>query len=213
MEGEKTMAVQFSDEIVDKNVAPFASKITKCGAPLLRANDNYFAKYLFLASFAQKKFKPHIHALLVVFHRRVDFACVAYRQGRRRLLAYSKNPKNSNTRLVRLAISFFETCAVHAVAATLCAGTIVESLKQAASTDDRVNRLRLIANSVRHFDEEVFGKKDNRRIQKSFGISPVWVTNVGVACKKAEVTFVELRSVLKELLDECNEFNKILQEP
>jgi hypothetical protein len=200
--------VQFSDQIVDENVAPFVSKITKCGAPVLRANRNYFATYLWLASFGPKKFKPHIHALLVVFHRRVDFACVAYRQGRRRLFAYSKQPKNSNTRFVRLAISYFETCAVHTVAATLCAEAIVKSLKQPVTKDDRVDRLRLIANRVRHFDEDVFKMG---RVNKSFGISPVWVTNDGIVCSKSKISFDELRAVLKELLNECDGFNKMLQ--
>lgn len=97
------MGRQVSDEVLDTTVAPELSKLRLCGAKFIRRGPNQFARYQMLAMFGQKKYKKHIHALLVVYFRRVDFARVEYNLGCKQLRTFiSKLPhSNLQTRFYR----------------------------------------------------------------------------------------------------------------
>jgi hypothetical protein len=204
--------MKYSDQVLDENVFPKLSLLTKCGAPPLSRTDNHFAKFLHLSSLGQQRFKKPLHSLLVVFYRRVDFACVAYRQGRNQLLKYtSKLPDdNSQTRHVRLSMCYFETCIIHLTAALKCGEALSVSLKHPEQVDERVRRLKALSNRIRHFDEDVY---KNGKLQDKFGIAPIWMDDTGLLAEKSELKFCELADLLREVTAECVEFNKLLSEP
>jgi hypothetical protein len=204
--------MQYSADILDSNVSPNLSKLTICGAPLLKQGDNHFAAFMLLSVFGKSRYKKHIHALLTVFHRRVDFACVAYRQGRTQLKKYTdKLPNdNSQSRHVRLATCYFESCVLHLASALKCGDAMLASMEKTDAPDERVTRLQKIANRIRHYDEDVV--KDGK-IAKIFGIAPVWISDAGLNTTKLSLSFSELFDLLNESVSECSEFNKILSEP
>lgn len=204
--------MQFSARMLDGNVFPHLSSLSRCGAPLLKRGANHFASFMYLSTLGGRRFKRHIHALLTVFFRRVDFACATYRQGRSRLLKYTRKlpMDNSQTRQVRLSMGYFESCILHLTAALRCLDAILESLGQKNPTDNRVKRLNGLSNRVRHFDEDVF---KNGKIGNGFGIAPIWIDDTGLRSQKHILLFSELVGLLNEATSECAEFNKMLSEP
>jgi hypothetical protein len=202
---------QVSDEILDTTVAPELSKLKVCGAKSIRRGSNQFARYQMLAIFGQKKYKKHIHALLVVYFRRVDFARVEYNLGCKQLRTYiSKLPRgNSQTRFYRLALCHFETCLLHLHAASTCSKAIVKSLKQSVKEDADEKSLRLLANRIRHFDEDIYEPKEGKLTGYN-GIAPIWITDTGLKSAKNELSFVRLRELLVVVESKCDEYCNIL---
>ena len=207
------MSRQVSDEILDTTVAPELSKLKVCGAKIIRRGPNQFARYQMLTMFGQKKYKKHVHALLVVYFRRVDFAREEYNLGCKRLRTYiSKLPhNNSQTRFYRLALCHFETCLLHLHAANTSSKAIAKSLTQPVSEDAHEKSLRQLANRVRHFDEDIYDPKKGK-LTGNNGIAPVWVTNTSLKSEKAELSFVKLREILVTVESECKEMCEILSE-
>jgi hypothetical protein len=205
------MGIQVSNEVLDTTVAPELSKLRVCGAKSIRRGPNQFARYQRLAMFGQKKYKKHIHALLVVYFRRVDFARVEYNLGCKQLKIYiSKLPlNNSQTRFYRLALCHFETCLLHLHAANTCSKAIVKSLGQPVTEDADEKSLRLLANRVRHFDEDIYEPKKGKLTGYNT-IAPIWITNFGLKSDKNDLSFDKLREILLIVEAECKEYCNIL---
>jgi hypothetical protein len=201
--------MQFSSNILNDNVAPKLSELTKCGAPILHKNRNHFAEFLKHAAFGAR-YKKHKHALLVVYFRRVDFACVEYRSGRTRLKFYAdKLPDdNSQTRFYRLALSHFESSILHLFAANRCGQAILKSLGRDFVASGSELSLFALSNRIRHFDEDVF---NDGKVRSSFGISPIWITDAGLESTKCKLSFEELKGLLNDALTECEGFTKTLR--
>ena len=203
--------MQFSDKILDENIAPELSKLTKCGAPKLPVYPNYFSEYMLRSSLGGRKFKVAIHALLIVFFRRIDFACLEYRNGRKMLGQYCKNlpSSNSKTRLFRMALAHFETCILHADAAIICLITINKGLQQKTDRqpDDEYERMHKITNRIRHYDDDVFVKG---KFKKQFHISPVWLTDKEIVTRQCTLTFNELQEVLVAAMVDAKAFAEML---
>jgi hypothetical protein len=204
--------VQFSDKILNENIAPELSKLSKCGAPKLPAYPNYFSEFMLRSSLGKSKFKAPVHALLVVFYRRIDFACLEYRNGRKLLGQYCKNlpSSNSKTRLFRMALAHFETCMVHANAAIICLLAINKGLQQQVQHQpgDEYDRLNKITNRIRHYDEDVFAKG---KFRKQFHISPVWLTNKEIVTRQCALTFKELQKLLIAAMVDSKTFAEMLR--
>lgn len=203
------IVMQFSDEILDRNVIPHLSKVSRCGAPSLKVTDNHFSKFFIGSSFGPRRFSKGLHALLVVFFRRTDFSCVAYRQGRNQLRKYVQllPADNSPTRHARLALTYFESSVIHLAAALKCGNAILSASHQVIADDDRCRRLQRISNRIRHFDEDVI---KTGRLRPSFGISPVWIDDFGLLTNEDKLTFEELQQLLIECDAECASFARML---
>jgi hypothetical protein len=202
--------MQFSNEILNELVAPNLSKLTKRGAKALTRFPNYFTEFLLRSRLGQKKYKPAIEALLTNFYRRVDFACVEYRSGRKRLLQYTTQLPNSNseTRYFRLAVSHFETCVLHAAAANKCGAAVCKILANPVIEDDVARRTRLVSNAIRHFDENV--EKNEKNKQKHI-VSPVWISDNALHCHNADLMFDELHKTLVDLVQESKQLAEMLR--
>lgn len=201
------MGVQVSDEVLDSTVAPELSRLKVCGAKSIRRGPNQFARYQWLAMFGQKKYKKHIHALLVVYFRRVDFARVEHNLGFKQLRNFiSKLPhSNSQTRFYRLALCHFETCLLHLHAANTCSKAIDKSLKQPDTEDAAEKSLRLLANRIRHFDEDIYEPKKGKLTGYNV-IAPIWITNTGLKSSKEQLSFAKLREILLTVESNCTEY-------
>jgi hypothetical protein len=211
------MSRQVSDEVLDTTVAPELSKLKVCGAKIIRRGPNQFARYQMLAMFSQKRYKKHIHALLVVYFRRVDFARVEYNLGCKQLRRFiSKLPhNNSQTRFYRLALCHFETCLLQLYAAVQCGSSIAKSLNCGTNKDDDENILAIFCNRIKHFNEDPLDAIKNGA---SFQIAPVWITDTALKCQLnknkglAELKFSKLREYLLIVENECKDYCDILLE-
>jgi hypothetical protein len=202
--------MQYSDAILNENIAPKLGSLTKCGAPPLQKSQNHFAEFLSI-SVSGARCKKHLHALLIVFFRRVDFAGEEYRSARKKLRAYTSLLPKDNTQTLhyRFALCHFETCLLHLGAAMKCGEAICKSLKTDVHRDDREQRIIRLSNRVRHFDEDIF---DNGNIKSNFGIAPIWITDDALEATSSSVSFFELRSSILELQEECVKFVDILRD-
>jgi hypothetical protein len=211
------MGLQVSVEVLDATVAPELSKLKTCGAKSIRRGPNQFARYQYLVMLGPRKYKKHIHALLVVYFRRVDFARVEFNLGCKQLRTYiSKIPhSNSQTRFYRLALCHFETCLLHLYAAVRCGTSISKSLNQPLTEDDDEKVLRDFCNRIKHFDEDILEGVKNK---SHFQIVPVWITNLGLKCQlpknkgTIELEFSRLRQMLLIVENECKNYCDILLE-
>jgi hypothetical protein len=201
---------QFSTEILDNYVVPNLSKLNRCGSSPLKRPPNYFREFLLRSAFGKKKFKPTAHALLTVFFRRTDFACVEYGLGHRRLAKYCRGlpDDNSETRVLRLSLSHFETCLIHAEAAIRAMIAMLHQLEAEVPEYPEYNRIRLLANRVRHFDEDT--EKEAKRGGRP-AISPIWISDTGLHCKQSSITFPELKSVLVAAIRDSKNFAEMLK--
>lgn len=187
-------------------IAPRLSQLTTCSAPDLEEGPTNFGTYL-LGSVFVSRLKSHYQALLGVFIRRIEHAADEYRAGVTSLRQYVDllPQTNSHTKHYRKALSHFETCVLHAYTAVL----LLEAIGRAVGappmfeTDDGSNydRLNKHANRIKHFDEDVL--KDDGAPYSAFPVSPVWITNNGLECATAALSFVELRDIINCALEDA----------
>lgn len=211
------MALQVSAHILDTTVAPELSKLSSCGAKAIRRSTNQFSRYQMLTVLGRNKYKDHIHALLVVYFRRSDFARVEFNLGQKRLSEYvSKLPHhNSHTWFYRMALCHFETSLLHLNAAIECATTIANSLDHKPALDPNQRTLREFCNRIKHFNEDPIEGAKKKNV---YQICPVWITNTGLKCQlngnrgTIELDFSKLRELLKIVESECKQYCETLLE-
>ena len=136
--------------------------------------------------------------LILMLVRRTINAAREYISGRAQLLAYLEKLPQTNNHFLRAldATTSFEQCMVSATQVIAFLGRLVDLSGSEKFTDDRAERLRLIANRSKHFDEDLIDTK----ITNSDITAPVWLTNNDICCTKASVSYLKLHSLLNDLL-------------
>ena len=123
-----------------------------------------------------------------------------YTTGREVLISYlTKLPQTNNHFLQALeATTHFEQCIASACQAANLFKSIVKLAAAPEVQDDRHRRLIAIWNRSKHFDEDITNPRRPEWGDAEI-IAPVWLTNEGVSCADASITFEELHSFLIDL--------------
>jgi hypothetical protein len=94
------------------------------------------------------------------------------------------------------ATSHFEQCIASVCQATLLFDRIVKLADKSDIDDARYTAIRKIWNRSKHFDEDL----EKSEVDDKGIVAPVWLTNTGISCMTAEITFGEVHSYLTDLL-------------
>lgn len=130
----------------------------------------------------------------------------AYIIGREQLLRYIGGlPQHNALAAHGHAVSQFESCILNAHLAALSLEGGARLLAPSASfgiTDER-ERLRLLSNRIKHFDEDV--AKAAKAGQPPTG-APIWLTNDTIVCSSADLKYVDLAEFLESHVTDANKF-------
>jgi hypothetical protein len=192
--------MQFAAFLLDKYGAPKLSQLTACGASAIDEPPNYLGSFVLNAMFMTEYNDP-FRRLTLMFGRRVEHAIREYIIGRQFLLDYlNELPQKNNHFLVALrATTHFEQCIASAYEATLLMRGIIKltSPNSAFPKQDEEENLRKIWNRSKHFDQDLTAA--TQRVTPDI-TAPVWLTNEGIECTTATITFRELETALGDLL-------------
>jgi hypothetical protein len=185
---------RYGAHVLDTYGAPHLSELTECGAPPLDRPPNHLGAFILTTLFVKPLGAPQ-HRLLYMFGRRTLNAVYEYNVARDFLLQYVQKLPQTNNHFLRAldAITHFEQCIASAAQADLLFERMIAFANLPKVDVDRCNKIRLIWNRSKHFDEDL----KNPTVDL---ISPVWLTNTAIASSRAVVTFDELHSVLTDLL-------------
>lgn len=178
--------------------APKLSELTECGAPPIEQPPHQLANFILTSIFIKKYPDPH-GRLILMFGRRLLNAISEYISARELLLAYVQKLPQTNSHFLQAmdATTRFEQCVASACQAIALFHRVVALAKQPKIADHREHRLRKIWNRSKHFDEDLVDPD----IANTDISAPVWLTNKGICCIEAEITFEELHGFLGDLLN------------
>jgi hypothetical protein len=194
----------FGSIILNEYGSPNLADLNQCGAPAFAERPNTYLEEFVLNGVFTKPRHPEIGRILLMFTRRTVNAVTEYCRGRDLLLEYLQRLPQSNTHflIAMRATTHFEQSIISASQAVGFIAVIGKLGKSPPLQDDRMERIRKIANRSKHFDEDIEqGKTKNTDIT-----APVWITNEGVSSVPASVTFQEFHAVLTELIQAVEEF-------
>ena len=149
--------------------------------------------------FVAKIYDAHQVAALSRFVGRLATAIGQYRSAREHLLLYiSALPEHSQLDHHRLAVADFEGCVINAHIAITCLSRLGELVGTpqpvyAANDGSDYDRLRLLNNRIKHFDEDV---QEASRGGAPVLIAPIWLTNEGLEGSTSKLSYAELADIL-----------------
>ncbi len=149
-----------------------------------------------------KRYKEPYRRYASLFIRRCEQAAYDYAWGRQYLLEYFKYAQIADERLSLLSrtIGSFEACVINVTLADHLVARLMEidhpklrKLPGAKSEDD----LYKIYNRIKHFDEDLI-KPNTENLSV-----PLWISDEGIHCSKASVSWPDLVAMLLELRKTC----------
>lgn len=200
---ELAQMVQYSNEILNLFGAFDLQHLTECGAnelgPKTRWDlfDNAFWNHVFGIAYPNKP----VQHLQLTFLRRAYAAVREYDSGRSALLRFvtENRAQKHNLSALLTAITHFEQCigqVWQAVAlhnrmehAILNSGVRRITAYTAGEGSD-LERTHMLYNVIKHFDVD----------QAAVASSPIWITNSGLKCNSAFVSFAELEETITSLV-------------
>lgn len=192
--------MQFGAFVLDKYGAPKLSKLTEFNVPEMAEPPNYLGSFVLNSLLIMPHEDPEGRFILM-FGRRVEHAIREYRKGRDLLLSYVAGLPQTNNHFLRAlqAATHFEQCVGSICQAAALLTGLINRIPNTPppEPDNREARLKLIWNRAKHFDDDIEKRKNNTTEDIT---APVWLTNDGIECTRATVTFDELHAVLLELL-------------
>jgi hypothetical protein len=194
--------MQPTNYFLDKFVAHKLSLLTECGAPELSANPNWIGQFVINTMLIAKP-QPKQRAFAFTFLRRAEGAFSAYRAARSALIEYVETPRNVFSPYFKALLNF-EVCIGQC-------GQLIELIKSATgmssfqkndkSDNERLHKIYIFS---KHMDKMI---ADNRL--PTDATAAIWITNVGLECKSAKITFDELFEILRsigQLADQISTF-------
>jgi hypothetical protein len=200
--------MDFSAMVLDKYGAPKLSQLTVCTAPEIDEPPNHLGNFV-INSLTVLSYEDPLGRIILMFGRRVEHAVREYRMGRDLLVSYIAQLQQTNSHFLRAmrAITHFEQCVGSICQAAGLADALFQALPklQQPPPDDCERRLRLIWNRAKHFDEDL--EQELTKSNRPDVTAPVWLTNDGIECINASVSFTEVHSVLIDLLSALEFFS------
>jgi hypothetical protein len=181
---------QPSNYMLDNFAAHKLSSLTECGAPELTSNGDWLGAFILNSVFiAQLAPKPRAYAFN--FLRRAEGTLSSYRAARMNLIEYLQTPRNVLSPYFR-ALLHFEVCISQCYQGLELLATA--SGRKVFDDGDNSNEERLYRLYIRskHMDRMI----DSGQIPTE-ATAALWITNQGLECSKAALSFEELLSLLK----------------
>ena len=215
--------MQYSDYVLDFLTAPRLTSLTACGAveapPLPPSCESVIRIKQAVAGLRYEKDNERILVLTFISHLRTSIS--EYNQGRQFLQAYvDALPTRHLLDAHREALAHFENSILqlHVALISLAAlggGTKVGKAKlgrtqlYVCGDNSEYDRVRRLANSIKHFDEAVAGAaKRNTAVP----IAPLWITNDGLECLKenGKLSFSEMTAIFESQARDAEDFSGIM---
>jgi len=187
---------QFSDEIINKHIAPGVSAFTRAEIPDMSTwakESSHWVANFFLNSSFSAAFKPPMNAYAYNFLRRAQAAFAQHQLARECTLSFLSVGGQSPTKYCD-ALFHWETFlgqSWHAYALLLKAFSGTAFRKGDGSIEERLN---LLYNAMKHVESRI----ENGQMLPDATV-PVWLTNDGIWSVDASMTYNETGEVLKQL--------------
>lgn len=210
--------MQYSAAALDEH-APHLSDLTACGATPVVELPNYAGWLRFQHVVFQLGWPKELQSLVWTYLDRAGSAIDEYNRGVEALRSYvGELPAVHKPRLARQAVTRFEMALLQSQIAVGCLVQVAEIIREKLSEPERSSelikhskaheRVRLISNNIKHFDEAVV-----RVLKRGEPLlrAPMWLTNDGFAAHVAPkerryphsfavaVTFGEAEELLTDL--------------
>lgn len=195
---------------LERFVAPKLSQLSACNAPQLDPIGPNLAMIMMEALFGHLPAKSDAQLVGIVYiWRTANTGTLSYVKGREAIHEFvQKEEKSQNISLYYNAIMHYELCISNAVFSMNTAvrhfhfmgislpGSKVERGKVVYEDSFGLEKMRLVYNRIKHFDEDV-----DRALLKGTSppVAPIWFSNDAVESDKAAVTFEEIASILRKL--------------
>jgi len=200
----------WTDHGLDRAFAPYLSRLFECGAHPLefdaQLRPSWLNKYIITTQFSWPLPDP-IRQIGFGVIRRADQAAEEYEAGRVELEAYVRTEPRTRMYRYSRALGHFETC----LAATYQGWLLLRAFQPERppifekGDGSDVERLNALYNASKHSDKRLVageGADESTLL--------LWFTNSGLASKKVELEFGELRGLVDQL---CRIANKIALGP
>jgi hypothetical protein len=200
------LGLQYSDELLEYAGGPRLQLLTSCAASELPETPNYIDAAVWNLVCGCKFKDQSVTNLDVAFCRQTNSAIRQYKIGRTSLQKYIEalEVKSHSLNEYHVAIESFEHC----LSAVWKAVELFQKSNDAIlnisycgvsvfKKDDNsiLERINLLHGTEKHWTVE----------QAKNGSAPLWITNVGLECSSAKLSFDELNEVISDLVEICCE--------
>ncbi len=179
---------------LDKFVAHRLSELTECGAKQVEDAPNWIGAFvlnsIFVAPVDTKK-----RAYITNFLRRADGAISSYQTARVNLIEYLQTPGTAVSRYFRALLNF-ENCVEQLYQGMKLLSTASKIPFFENADGSKEERLNIIFNTSKHMDERIEKGK-----MPPEATSAIWITNLGIECEQAKLSFGEIEELLAWVRD------------
>jgi hypothetical protein len=187
--------------MLDNFVAHKLSLLTECGAPEFTSDENWLGAFILNSVFIAALLpKPRAYAFN--FLRRAQGALSSYRLARLELIDYLQTPRNVLSPYFR-ALLHFEVCISQSYQALELLATASRRDvfdKKDGSKEERLHRLYIRS---KHMDKMIEGGQIPTE-----ATAAIWITNQGLECSSASLSFEELLSLLKWIMEMADRISR-----
>lgn len=198
--------------VLDNLIAPKLSALKVCGAPEVPELPNYRGSLYLNHIFSGVGYPEGTRVLIAGFIGRLGEAISEYSLGRQALSEYvGALPQEQKLGAHRKALMHFETCVLRLHISIVC----LQGIGKAVGVAQKVytvgdgsdyDRLRLMNNRIKHFDEDVEGAiKKGQPVP----LAPVWLTNEGLECATASLKFAEIAEIFHHQSEDAKNFSEV----
>jgi hypothetical protein len=211
------------DETRDKVIAPKLSKLVR-PAIVDIASERKYPLSVFILNMDLSLVSPNKHRQLIFnIIRKAEDAFDEYCLAVNGLRSHLAAPKSTVSHYFS-AVRHFEHCLAHLYQAVCCMNSLASSWggpRQFDSGDGSIlERIHIIHNEIKHMDDRFqdgkFANEDTFRLfatnrgvtdtSDRVGSIPMWLTDDGLECPGAVVTYQELAQEIRELCQEAERF-------
>jgi predicted RNA-binding Zn-ribbon protein involved in translation (DUF1610 family) len=185
---------RLSHYALDNFVAHRLSELTECGPKPIEDAPNWIGAFV-LNSIFVAPLEPKKRAYILNFLRRADGAISSYQVARIHLIEYLRAPGYAVSRHFRALLSF-ENCVAHLYQGMklISAATKVPMFESGDGIKEE--RLNIIFNTSKHMDGRI-----EKGTMPEEATGAIWITNYGVECQQAKLSFLEIEELLAWVRD------------
>ena len=187
-----------SDYTLDHFIAPELSRFATYDLPTVASEPGARVNRFIMVSIFKTAFNDPHRALLFNLCRRTEVALHEYALGRD-ALSLLKDASRTTVSPYFLALRHLEAVISNLDEGWAFVGRVLERQLFEANDDSILQRLRWIHNASKHADEWLW--KGKAPVGSTLA---VWLTNEGITCQKATISYQELGGQLEGLASECN---------
>ncbi|CAO3424536.1 hypothetical protein [Azospirillum argentinense] len=191
----------WSAHALDTFIAPKLSALKVCSAQKIPELPNYLGSLRVNQILGIGAYPEPMSVLVANFISRLAMAINEYNAGQIHLVNYVDNLEEQRFPEHRKALFSFENCILHGHIAGTCLNALSKVYGEIPALFTKGDgsphdRLRLLNNRIKHFDEDVEEAADDSGA--TIPLAPIWITDTGLEGKKAALEFTELARILTD---------------